>query len=96
MWLIVMLILVPLLTVLAVNTGIIISSRVNDPRAAEQLGALVILPFMVLFIGAFTGLILLNTTTFLVTSLIVAVIDVALVLIGVRLFQRETILTRWK
>lgn len=96
MWLIVMLILVPLLTILAVNVGVIISSRVNDPRAAEQLGALVILPFMILFIGGFTGIIMLNTTTFLITSLVVAVIDLGLVIIGTRLFQRETILTRWK
>ncbi len=96
MWLIVMLILVPLLTILAVSVGVIISSRVNDPRAAEQLGALVILPFMILFIGAFTGIILLNATTFVITSLIVAVIDLGLVIVGTRLFQRETILTRWK
>ena len=96
MWLIVMLILVPLLTILAVNTGVIISSRVNDPRAAEQLGALVILPFIVLFIGAFSGFIMLNAATFTITSLLVGAIDLVLVVIGTRLFQREAILTRWK
>jgi hypothetical protein len=39
---------------------------------------------------------MLNATTFLITSLVVAVIDLGLVIIGTRLFQRETILTRWK
>ncbi len=96
MWLVAMFMLAPLLTVLAVNVGIIVSSRTSDPRAAEQLGSLVILPLMVLFIGPLVGFIQLNATTFWITSLIVLVLDIGLVYLGVRLFQRETILTRWK
>jgi len=34
--------------------------------------------------------------TFLISALIVLVADIALVYLGVKLFQRETILTRWK
>lgn len=96
MWLVAMFVLAPLLTVMAVNVGIIVSSRTNDPRAAEQLGSLIILPLMILFIGPLTGFIMLNSTTFWVSSLIVALLDVGLVYLGVKLFQRETILTRWK
>jgi len=96
MWLIAMFVLSPLLTVMAVNVGIIVSSRTNDPRAAEQLGSLIILPLMILFIGAMTGFIMLNSLTFWLTSAIVALLDVGLVYFGVTLFQRETILTRWK
>jgi ABC-2 type transport system permease protein len=96
MWLIAMFLLAPLLTIMAVNVGIIVSSRVNDPRAAEQLGALVIIPFMVLFLGTMAGFIFLNITTFLLVSAVVALLDVGLVYLGVALFQRETILTRWK
>ena len=57
MWLVAMLVLAPLLTVMAVNVGIIVSSRTSDPRAAEQLGSLIILPLMVLFIGPMAGFI---------------------------------------
>jgi ABC-2 type transport system permease protein len=96
MWLVAMFVLAPLLTILAVNFGIIVSSRVNDPRAAEQLGALIILPLLVLLIGPLTGFIMLNSTTFWLSSAVVALLDVGLVYIGVALFQRETILTRWK
>jgi len=96
MWLVAMFVLAPLLTVLAVNFGIIVSSRVNDPRAAEQLGALLILPLMVLFLGPLTGFITLNSTTFLLSAAVVALLDVVVVYLGVKLFQRETILTRWK
>lgn len=96
MWLVAMLIVAPLLTIMAVNVGIIVSSRTSDPRAAEQLGSLIVVPLMVLFIGPLAGIIQLNLTTFLIVSLIVLAADVVLVYLGVKLFQRETILTRWK
>ncbi len=96
MWLVAMFVLAPLLTVMAVNVGIIVSSRTSDPRAAEQLGSLVILPLMVLFIGPLVGFIQLNAAMFWGASLIVLVLDIGLVYLGVKLFQRETILTRWK
>jgi ABC-2 type transport system permease protein len=96
MWLVAMFILAPLLTIAAVMVGIIVSSRVSDPRAAEQLGSLIILPLMVLFIGMMAGFIMLNSTTFLISSAIVAIANVGLIYLGVALFQRETILTRWK
>lgn len=96
MWLVAMLVLAPLLTIMAVNVGIIVSSRTSDPRAAEQLGSLIILPLMVLFIGPMAGFIQLNSATFLIAALIVLLTDVVLIYLGVKLFQRETILTRWK
>jgi ABC-2 type transport system permease protein len=96
MWLIAMFVLSPLLTIMAVNVGIIVSSRTSDPRSAEQLGSLVVLPLLILLFGPMVGLIMLNSTTFWISSAIVALIDVGLVYLGVALFQRETILTRWK
>ena len=96
MWLVAMLVLAPLLTIMAVNVGIIVSSRTSDPRAAEQLGSLIIVPLMILFIGPMAGFIQLNSTTFWISALIVLIADVVLVYLGVKLFQRETILTRWK
>ena len=96
MWLIAMFVLAPLLTILAVNFAIIISSRTSDPRAAEQLGALIVLPLMILFIGAIAGFIALSSLTFWLTSAIVLLLNVVVAFLAVRLFQRETILTRWK
>jgi ABC-2 type transport system permease protein len=96
MWLIAMFVLAPLLTIMAVNVGIIVSSRTSDPRAAEQLGSLVVLPLLILLFGPMVGLIMLNSTTFWICSAIVALIDVGLIYLGALLFQRETILTRWK
>lgn len=96
MWLVAMFVLAPLLTVMAVAVGVIVSSRTTDPRAAEQLGSLVVLPLMVLVIGPLAGVLTLNSATFLGFSVLIAALDVVLVAVGVRLFRREAILTRWK
>jgi len=96
MWLVAMFVLAPLLTIMAVNVGIIVSSRTSDPRSAEQLGALVVLPLLILLFGPMLGLMMLNSTTFWIASAVVALADVGLVYLGVALFQRKTILTRWK
>jgi ABC-2 type transport system permease protein len=96
MWLVAMFVLSPLLTIMAVNVGIIVSSRTSDPRSAEQLGSLVVLPLLILLFGPLVGFIMLSSTTFWISSVVVALVDVGLIYLGVALFQRETILTRWK
>jgi ABC-2 type transport system permease protein len=96
MWLVGLLVAAPLLCVLSVTTAIAISSRVNDPRAAEQLSAILVIPVMVLVFGRVIGFIALNVTTMLIFSLILLIINVGMVALAVKLFQREVILTRWK
>lgn len=95
-FLVAVLVVTPLLTILATTVGLIVSSRVNDPRAAEQLGMVVIVPILGLFFGQIAGLITFNVATALVVAAILLVVDVVLLQIAVRLFNRETILTRWK
>ena len=96
MWMIAVFIAGPLMAVLSVNFSIMVSSRVNDPRVAEQLSAVVILPLLAVFFGQISGLFILNSTLILLLCLILIFIDVLMVYLAVRLFQRETILTRWK
>jgi ABC-2 type transport system permease protein len=96
MWLLAVIFLGPLLAVLSVNFSILVSSRVNDPRVAEQVSAVVILPILAVFFGQITGLFLVNRSLVLIITLVVLAVDVGMLYITVRLFQRETILTRWK
>ena len=96
LWLVGLIVAAPLLCVLSVTTAIAISSRVNDPRAAEQLSAILIVPVMALLFGRVIGFITLNVTTMLIFSLILFVINIGMVALAVQLFQREVILTRWK
>ncbi|MCB8985636.1 MAG: ABC transporter permease subunit [Ardenticatenaceae bacterium] len=96
MWWLAIFVVSPLLTLLAVSVAVMVSSRVTDPRVAEQLSALVILPLILLVVGQSVGLILINEQIILLIGVLVAIADAVLVYLSVKLFQREAILTRWK
>jgi ABC-2 type transport system permease protein len=96
MWLIAIFVISPLLTLMAVSTAIMVSSRVSDPRVAEQLSAVVILPLLMLIIGQSVGLILIDQRVILIMGVVVAILDAVLFYFSVKIFQREAILTRWK
>lgn len=96
MWLLAIFIVGPLLALLAVCFSLMISARVSDPRVAEQLSVLIVLPLILIVIGQSVGFILINQQTILFIGALVAVIDIVLVILTVQIFQRETILTRWK
>jgi ABC-2 type transport system permease protein len=96
MWLFAIGIVGPLLAILSVNTSIMISSRVNDPRVAEQLSAVVVVPVLALFFGQISGFFVVNRLVVLILAGAVALLDAGLVYLAVRAFQREAILTRWR
>ncbi|HEY9854912.1 MAG TPA: hypothetical protein V6D05_04180, partial [Stenomitos sp.] len=95
-WILGMAGLAPALTFLTVMVLVIVSSRVNDVRAATQIGGILVLPIIVMFVSQISRGLLLSIP--LVLGAIAAVLLLALIAMGlaVRLFQRETILVRWK
>ena len=86
----------PLMAVLAVNAALIVSSRVSDPRAAEQISMVVIVPVLAVMFGQIGGLFVINPQFVWISALVLLVVDGVLVVVGARLFQRETILTQWR
>ena len=96
LWFIAIFAVGPLLTIMAVNIAIMISSRVTDPRVAEQLSAVVILPLIMLIIGQSVGWILIDQQLIIIIGIAVALLDALLFYMSIKVFQRETILTRWK
>jgi ABC-2 type transport system permease protein len=86
----------PLACILSVEFSIIISSRVNDVRAAQQLGSLVIFPLLVIFILGQTNPLAIDASHLLIISGILLVADIALSYLSRAIFQREEILTKWK
>jgi ABC-2 type transport system permease protein len=86
----------PLASLAALQLAVCVSSRVNDARSAQQIGALIILPISVLLVGQFTGSVQLTTAVILLISAVLAALNAVLMAIGIRLFDRESILTRWK
>jgi ABC-2 type transport system permease protein len=96
LWFIAIGVVSPLLALMAVSFGLMVSSRVSDPRVAEQVSAVVILPLVLFIVGQSVGLILIDQRTIILMAIVVALIDIILIYFTVKLFQRETILTRWK
>lgn len=96
LWLLAILVIGPLASVAAVSLALMVSSRTNEPRVAEQLSGLVILPIVALFVAQISGFFFINERLVLWISLALLLADIGLVYFAAQLFQRETILTRWK
>lgn len=95
-WLLAVFVAGPLMAMSSVLLCLMVSSRVNDPRVAEQISMVVIVPLMGLFFGQMAGFIVVNQQVVILLSLGLLVADVGLAYLAVRIFQREAILTRWK
>ena len=86
----------PLAAMVALLLAISVSSRVNDPRTAQQLSIFVILPIPALLLGQIFGGIELTGPLFLWIAFGLLIVNAGLMWLAIRLFDRETILTRWK
>jgi len=96
MWLTAIFVVGPLLALTAVSLAVMISSRTSDPRVAEQISGIFVLPIVGLIVAQSTGAIFLNETFILWMAAGLIVLDAGLLFFATQLFQRETILTRWK
>lgn len=86
----------PLVELVALQVSVIASSRANDPRSAQQLTSLLILPITAAFVAQLMGTFVIAAPGLLLGAAALAVLNVALLAIGVRVFARESILTRWR
>ena len=96
MWLLAVFLVGPLLAVLSVCAAMMISSRVSDPRTAEQLSGAVVLPVILVMMGQSFGVFLLSQELIVLTAVVLVFLDAILIYLTIKMFQRETILTRWK
>jgi ABC-2 type transport system permease protein len=95
-WLAGVFLLGPAVGLSSVVAGVIVSARVNDPRVAQQVGGVVIVPIIVLVLAQATGTVLVGPTGYVLLALAVLIVALIGLRIGVRLFDREAILTRWR
>jgi ABC-2 type transport system permease protein len=86
----------PLVAVLGLSIGVVVSSRSNDPRTAQQIGGILVLPIMGLFIAQMNGFYFLTVPAVVLAIIGLIVIDAVVIAVGVALFDRETILIRWR
>jgi len=90
------LLVAPFICLLSVELNIIISSRVNDARTAQQMGMLCALPFFGVYIASELGIFAFNNTNLLILAGVILAVDVVVFFVSRVTFQREEILTKWK
>jgi ABC-2 type transport system permease protein len=95
-WLAGVFLLGPAVGLSSVVAGVIVSARVNDPRVAQQIGGVVIVPIVVLVLVQATGTLLVGAAGYTLLAIIVLMVSLVGLRIGIRLFDREAILTRWQ
>ncbi len=95
-WLSGVLLLGPAVGLSSVVAGVIVSARVNDPRVAQQIGGVIIVPIVGVVLVQATGTVLVGAAGYMAMAAVVLVVSLIGLRIGVRLFDREAILTRWR
>jgi ABC-2 type transport system permease protein len=93
---IIVFLLAPLACILGVGYNILISSRANDVRTAQQLGVLIILPLGAVYLLTELRVLDLTIPNLLIMAAALAVIDGVVFFLVKATFQREEILTKWK
>jgi len=89
--------MVPLATVMSVEWNVVVSSRVSDVRIAQQLGAILILPYAAIYVSGEVNLVNLgDTNNLLIICATMALVLLLMLYVVQATFQRESILTRWK
>jgi ABC-2 type transport system permease protein len=86
----------PAAALVSLQAAILISSRVNDPRTAQQFGVLIIIPLTGVLVAQFTGTVWLSAASLGLGGLGLLVLWALLALLSVAVFERESILTRWR
>jgi hypothetical protein len=87
----------PLAALLGLQLAVCASSRVNDPRSAQQLGAFVlIIPVGILQVAQFVGGVVLTSPILLAIGVVLTVGNLLVLGAAIAIFDRESILIRWK
>jgi ABC-2 type transport system permease protein len=86
----------PAAALVSLQAAILISSRVNDARTAQQFGVLIIIPLTGVLVAQFTGTLWLSATALGMAGLGLLILWALLTLLSVLVFERESILTRWR
>jgi ABC-2 type transport system permease protein len=95
-WLVGVFVLGPAVGLSSVVAGVVVSSRVNDPRVAQQIGGIVVIPIIAVTLLQATGTLLVGASGYMLMTGIVLIVSLLGLRAGVALFDREAILTRWR
>ena len=86
----------PAAALLSLQAAVLISSRVNDPRTAQQFGVLIIVPLSAVLVAQFTGSLWFSARALTLLGAALLAGWALLLVFSVAMFERESILTRWR
>jgi hypothetical protein len=95
MWTFGVLVIAPLFAFFGNGVAVLISARVGDSRLAQQLAGLFVLPLVGLAAGQFGGVLQAGPAYYGMLGAFVLVLDVAILFVARRLFDRERLMSRW-
>ena len=95
-WFIALFFLTPAIALLSFLLGVIGSSRAKDARNAQNLVLFIIFPVFGLIALQVTGVVWFTPVLTLVLGLAIGLIDFLVLRIAVKLFQRESIVVKWR
>jgi ABC-2 type transport system permease protein len=95
-WITGVLLLAPAMCMMSILTNVIVSSRVNDVRVSQQIGGVVILPVLVFLFLSIAGVLSTGALPMLAFSIAVLAADAGILMLALRIFNREEILVNWK
>jgi ABC-2 type transport system permease protein len=94
-WTLSMLLLAPTACLMSVLACVLVSSKVSDVRAAQQLGGFIVMPVVVMMLGVLAGFIFLSPVMIFVFAGLYGCLDLGLFFFAKAIFNREAILTKW-
>lgn len=95
-WFLGLFLLTPAITALSFLLGIIGSSRAKDAKSAQNIVLVIIFPLLGLIAIQVTGVAWLNALSMLAMAVFLIMVDFIVLRIAVRLFQRESIVVKWR
>jgi len=95
-WLFATGVLSPLLALFGNAIAVVLGSVVADPRAAQNLAGMTVVPLLGALVAQLAGRVSLGWRFYFALALAALVADIALVALAARLFDREKLLTRWR
>jgi hypothetical protein len=93
-WLILILGVAPTLALCSIGLTVIISAKVKGFKEAQQISVILLLPVMGLMFGQIFGILILGPALLAAIIAILALVDVAIFYAGIKIFQREEILSK--
>ena len=95
-WLISLFLLVPLVSLLSFLLGLIASSKAHDAKSAQNIALVIVLPVLAIIGVQLTGFLVFTPVRLLIVSVAMGMVNLLVLRVAVRLFQRESIVIAWR